>query len=119
MSLEIFFTDQQIFMSHNTPEPPRDQAHSRFLGRKYEDTPIGALLSVSILPRKEIGPYHYFSDPTMLTKQEMELVDNSVWQVRHLLIESSKEIVLKMIVLTPFDKMKPNYSQFIHFNLRN
>jgi len=90
-----------IFMSHNTPEPPRDQAHSRFLGRKYEDTPIGALLSVSILPRKEIGPYHYFSDPTMLTKQEMELVDNSVWQYTRRLCEGIHKIFVDLMKVDP------------------
>ncbi|RUS88074.1 hypothetical protein EGW08_004127 [Elysia chlorotica] len=46
----------------------------------YEMTPIGAALSLSVLPRSEIDPFPFFSKPSTQSKKEVDMVEQSVWR---------------------------------------
>ncbi|XP_035829834.1 ubiquitin conjugation factor E4 A isoform X2 [Aplysia californica] len=85
-----------VFMSQNTPE-----ATQNFHGRTYENTPIGAALSLSVLPRYDKGPFQFFSKPSVQTKKEVDMVENSVWQATQQLIGCIHKIFVDLMKVSP------------------
>ena len=54
-------------------------------GRSYEDTVLGALLSIHCLPKSDIGPYEFFLNPSSYTKQEHDVAESTIHKVYILL----------------------------------
>ncbi|GFS09230.1 ubiquitin conjugation factor E4 A [Elysia marginata] len=103
-----FFTSTsalaRTFLSLNTPEP--SQKHH---GRIYEMTPIGAALSLSVLPRSENGPFQFFSKPSTQSKKEVDMVEQSVWRATEELIGGLHKIFVDLMTTT---------SDMKHYTLR-
>ncbi|KAH9494850.1 Ubiquitin conjugation factor E4 A [Bulinus truncatus] len=95
-----FFTSTaalaRTFLSLNTPEPSQN-----FHGRVYEMTPIGAALSLSVLPRGENGPFQFFLKPSSQSKKEIDMVEQSVWQKTEELVSSIHKIFVDLMKVTP------------------
>uniref|UniRef100_A0A2C9LVW6 Ubiquitin conjugation factor E4 A n=1 Tax=Biomphalaria glabrata TaxID=6526 RepID=A0A2C9LVW6_BIOGL len=95
-----FFTSTpalaRTFLSLNTPEPSQN-----FHGRVYEMTPIGAALSLSVLPRGENGPFHFFSKPSSQSKKEIDVVEQSVWWATEELVSAIHKIFVDLMKVTP------------------
>ncbi|BFZ02587.1 hypothetical protein BsWGS_05626 [Bradybaena similaris] len=86
----------RTFLSLNTPEPSHN-----FHGRIYEMTPIGAALSLSVLPRAESGPFQFFSKPSTQSKKEVDMVEASVWGATDNLIGGIHKIFVDLMKVTP------------------
>ena len=56
---------------------PRDRSN----GRSYENTIIGALLSVGSIVKNENGPYEFFDKPSGKRKQEHDITESNIHQV--------------------------------------
>ena len=56
---------------------PRDPSN----GRSYENTILGALLSVSCIVKNEGGPYEFFDKPSRKPKQEHDITECNIHQV--------------------------------------
>jgi ubiquitin conjugation factor E4 A len=86
----------RTFLSLNTPEPSQT-----FHGRIYEMTPIGAALSLSVLPRAENGPFQFFSKPSTQSKKEVDMVEASVWGATEQLVGGIHKIFVDLMKVTP------------------
>uniref|UniRef100_A0A0B7A894 Ubiquitin conjugation factor E4 A n=1 Tax=Arion vulgaris TaxID=1028688 RepID=A0A0B7A894_9EUPU len=86
----------RTFLSLNTPEPSQT-----FHGRIYEMTPIGAALSLSVLPRAENGPFQFFSKPSTQSKKEVDMVESSVWGATEQLVSGIHKIFVDLMKVTP------------------
>ncbi|CAL1542242.1 unnamed protein product [Lymnaea stagnalis] len=86
----------RTFLSLNTPEPSQN-----FHGRIYEMTPIGAALSLSVLPRGENGPFQFFSKPSTQSKKEVDMVEQSVWRSTEQLVSGIHKIFVDLMKVTP------------------
>ena len=86
-------------MSQNTPEP--SQVQNLGLGRKYEDTPIGAAISLSILPRDDKTPFQFFSKPSTQSKKEVDLVESSVWRATEVMVGGLHKIFVDLMKVHP------------------
>jgi hypothetical protein len=74
-SFILFFMHMfQMFMKFNVPKDPKS-------GVAYETTLIGAVLSLSCIPKSEVGPYEFFNNPSSQTKQEHDITESNLWIV--------------------------------------
>lgn len=55
-------------MKYTTPKRGRSAAD-------YESTLLGSILSLSCIPKSEMGPYEYFNNPASQTKQEHDATE--------------------------------------------
>lgn len=65
----------QVLIKYN--EPPAGSP-----GRAYEDTLLGAVLSISCVPQSEAGPYEFFDQPSQSLKQEHDFTETYIHLVR-------------------------------------
>ena len=64
----------QVFMKFNTPRAGSS-------GVAYESTLLGSILSLSCIPKREVGPYEFFNNPASQTKQEHDITESNLWLV--------------------------------------
>ena len=76
-SSPILLISRQIFMKYNVPK----NASS---GIAYESTLLGSFLSLSCIPKSELGPYEFFNNPASQTKQEHDITESNLWIVSNL-----------------------------------
>ena len=56
---------------------PRDPSN----GRSYENTILGALLSISCIVKNDNGPYEFFDKPSSRRKQEHDITEANIHHV--------------------------------------
>ena len=56
---------------------PRDPSN----GRSYENTILGALLSISCIVKNDNGPYEFFDKPSRRPKQEHDITEANIHHV--------------------------------------
>ncbi|XP_059163958.1 ubiquitin conjugation factor E4 A-like [Physella acuta] len=86
----------KFFLSANTPELTQNLS-----GKAFEMTPIGAVLSLSILPRGENEPFKFFSKPSNQSKKEVDMVEQSVWRATEGLVNGIHKIFVDLMKITP------------------
>lgn len=51
---------------------------ARSTGRAYEATLLGAILSISCVPKVETGPYEFFDQPSRYSKQDHDITESNI-----------------------------------------
>ncbi|CAK1551101.1 unnamed protein product [Leptosia nina] len=68
---------------------------NKTLGRHYQDSIIGALLGLSVLPRTSTAPHEFFDNPT--DQSAISMVETSVWNASSHLINNLHKIFLTLL----------------------
>ncbi|CAG0913717.1 unnamed protein product [Notodromas monacha] len=67
----------KMLISFSTPRIQGSQQDPH-LGRRYMQTLFGSILSLSVLPRQEIGPYEFFQEPSSMHLSTLSSVERTV-----------------------------------------
>ena len=65
----------QLFVQYNMPSDANN-------GKAYELTLLGSLLTISCIVKNEAGPYEFFDKPSRYSKQEHDITEANIHQVR-------------------------------------
>ena len=49
-------------------------------------TLLGAILSISCVPKLEAGPYEFFDQPSRYSKQDHDITESNIHQVRYVVV---------------------------------
>lgn len=100
--LEVFISDKNnpriahLFLDFTTPV-----ADSRGppTGIKYSESLLGQLLSLSIMPRNNNGPYEYFENPLNTNRSAYDNLSSSLWNYTKLHLETMHLFVKGFLLL--------------------
>lgn len=84
----------EVLLKHITPSEVG-------LGRAYEQTLLGSILSISCLPRTEFGPYEYFEQPSVYSQQEHDITERNLWVAMRALQKEIFRIMDTMLRSSP------------------
>ncbi|XP_058461045.1 ubiquitin conjugation factor E4 A [Malaya genurostris] len=96
--LEVFTSDKSnprlavLFLDFTTP--PEDAQ-----GIIYSESLLGRLLSLSILPRNQNGPYEYFENPLGTNRSAYENLSSSLWNYTKMHLESMHLFIKGFLLL--------------------
>lgn len=92
-TLKAFVTDKtnphlaQLLLDFTTPKP---QSNGKVDGVQFSNSLLGALLSLSILPKKQNGPYEYFENASEI---QSETLKDSLWNYFKLHMDEMHTII--------------------------
>ncbi len=66
-----------ILITFTTPKV-QGNPQDPHLGRRYMHTLFGNILSLSVLPKQELGPYEYFQDPSSMPVSSLNIIEGNV-----------------------------------------
>ncbi|CAG4971899.1 unnamed protein product [Colias eurytheme] len=68
---------------------------NEMIGRHYQDSVLGALLSLSVLPRTATSLHEYFDNPT--DQSSISMVESSIWNASSHLINNMHKVFLTLL----------------------
>ncbi|KAI0241400.1 Ubiquitin conjugation factor E4 A, partial [Lamellibrachia satsuma] len=94
LDVVLFFAQHnllaKVLIKYN--EPPAGSP-----GRAYEDTLLGAVLSISCVPQSEAGPYEFFDQPSQSLKQEHDFTETYIHLTMGLLTERMHQVFYSLL----------------------
>ncbi|XP_076443993.1 ubiquitin conjugation factor E4 A-like [Babylonia areolata] len=93
-----FFTTSpvlaEVFIKYNIPKVTSS-------GVAYESTLLGSILSLSCIPKRETGPYKFFTNPSSDTKLEHDKTESSLWLPLSNVCEGVYSVLFDIIRMSP------------------
>ncbi|KAK3090701.1 hypothetical protein FSP39_013864, partial [Pinctada imbricata] len=97
IDLLSFFTRKaplaEVFLDYSTPKDWNN-------GKSFEQTLMGSMLSLSCIPRNEMGPYEFFENPSSRTKQDIDAVESNIQQPLGSINDRVYQFILAIIKLS-------------------
>ncbi|XP_053685325.1 ubiquitin conjugation factor E4 A [Sabethes cyaneus] len=96
--LEVFISDKSnprlahVLLNFTTPPEGAD-------GIKYSESLLGQLLSLSIMPRNQNGPYEFFENPLTTNRSAYDSLSASLWNYTKLHLELMHRFIKGFLLL--------------------